>query len=264
MSHVSTAELAIYAILILPTLYILIKHGPPGYLGWFYVIIFFSLRIIGGAMSLNGSSSASIVANIGLSPLLLAAAGILHEARVCRNRELDPKIEWIKVVLYHIHVTGGVALLAVGASHLQGDNPAPSDMTLVKVGLAILTVAWVILAGWAGISLRPLATLNGPNPQRAGAILLYSVLFSVIFIGIRVIYSLVAMTSGHASINPNTASLAIQVLLQFLPELIAALSFIAAGAYTRNVRHAANAEAGRGQRAHDSELKGWKRTSNVV
>lgn len=87
---------------------------------------------------------------------------------VYRNRDLDPKIEWIKVLLYHFHVTGGVALLAIGASRLQGSNPAPSDLTLVKVGLAILTVAWAVLAGWAGVSLRPLASLNVANPQRAG------------------------------------------------------------------------------------------------
>ncbi|KAH6989589.1 hypothetical protein BKA56DRAFT_576080 [Ilyonectria sp. MPI-CAGE-AT-0026] len=264
MGNVSTAELAIYATLSIPTVYILVKHGPPGYLGWFYLITFFSLRIIGGVLSLTGNSAASIVSNIGISPLLLAAAGILHEARVYRNRDLDPKIEWIKVLLYHFHVTGGVALLAIGASRLQGSNPAPSDMTLVKVGLAILTVAWVVLAGWAGVSLRPLASLNVANPQRAGTLLLFSVLFSAIFIGIRVIYSLVKVTSGAASINPNTASLAVQVLLQLLPELIAALTFVAVGASTRNVWGASKAEAGRGPQAHDSELKGRTRTADVV
>lgn len=80
MGNVSTAELAIYATLSIPTLYILIKHRPPGYLGWFYLLTFFSLRIVGGVLSLTGNSAASIVSNIGISPLLLAAAGILHEA----------------------------------------------------------------------------------------------------------------------------------------------------------------------------------------
>ena len=80
MTALTTAELAIYAVLVLPTLFILYKHGKPGILGWTYLFIFCTLRIIGGAMFLSKSSSAVTVSNIGLSPLLLSAAGVLHEA----------------------------------------------------------------------------------------------------------------------------------------------------------------------------------------
>lgn len=86
----STTTLAIYAILSVPVLFYLVRHGKPGLLGWIYLLAFCTLRIVGGAMSLNtnsdsgggtsSSSSASIIANIGLSPLLLATSGILHEA----------------------------------------------------------------------------------------------------------------------------------------------------------------------------------------
>ncbi len=72
-----TAELAIYATLSPPVLYLLIRHSPAGLLGWFYLFAFCTLRIVGGALS---SSSAGIISSIGLSPLLLAASGILHEA----------------------------------------------------------------------------------------------------------------------------------------------------------------------------------------
>jgi hypothetical protein len=72
-----TAELAIYAILALPVLYLLFRHSTAGLLGWFYLFAFCSLRIVGGALT---SSSAGIISSIGLSPLLLAASGILHEA----------------------------------------------------------------------------------------------------------------------------------------------------------------------------------------
>lgn len=72
-----TAELAIYAALSLPVLYLVVRHSPAGLLGWLYLFAFCTLRIVGGALS---SSSASIISSIGLSPLLLAASGILHEA----------------------------------------------------------------------------------------------------------------------------------------------------------------------------------------
>ena len=76
-----TAELAIYAVLSVPVLFLLFRHGVVGLLGWLYLFAFCSLRIVGGAMSLKaGSSSSSIISNVGLSPLLLAASGLLHEA----------------------------------------------------------------------------------------------------------------------------------------------------------------------------------------
>lgn len=80
MSSLTTAELAIYAVLVLPTLFGLFKHGKPGLIGWGFLFVFCSLRVIGGALFLTDSSAAVTVSNIGLSPLLICTAGLLHEA----------------------------------------------------------------------------------------------------------------------------------------------------------------------------------------
>lgn len=79
-----TAELAIYAALSFPILYILFRHGRVGLVGWTYLFMFCTIRIVGGAMSMGDapSSAMTIIANVGLSPLLLAVSGILHEACV--------------------------------------------------------------------------------------------------------------------------------------------------------------------------------------
>lgn len=77
----SAAELAIYAILSIPVIFILIRHLPTGAIGWGFLLAFCMLRIIGGALSVNSNKpSVSIISSVGLSPLLLAASGILHEA----------------------------------------------------------------------------------------------------------------------------------------------------------------------------------------
>jgi hypothetical protein len=77
----SVAELAIYIALAFPTVYLIIKHGRQGLLGWLFLFIFCTLRIIGGALAINSSSpTANIISSVGLSPLLLATSGILHEA----------------------------------------------------------------------------------------------------------------------------------------------------------------------------------------
>lgn len=77
----SAAECALYAILIFPILFLVVRHGLPGLLGWLFLAFFCTLRIIGAGMVINNSSpSASVISNVGLSPILLAAAGLLHEA----------------------------------------------------------------------------------------------------------------------------------------------------------------------------------------
>jgi len=81
-----TAQLAVYAILSIPIIYVLWKHGRTGLLGWIYFFAFASLRVIGGAMAMAAdkkgtpSVSATIISNIGLSPLILGISGTLHEA----------------------------------------------------------------------------------------------------------------------------------------------------------------------------------------
>lgn len=80
---IAAAKLAIYIIFSQPAFYCLFKHGKVGFLGWFYVQLFCILRVVTGALGLHGSSTSTttaILSSIGLSPLLLAASGVLHEA----------------------------------------------------------------------------------------------------------------------------------------------------------------------------------------
>jgi hypothetical protein len=87
-NSLSAATCAIYAVLSIPVLYLLVRHGRYGLLGWLFLFFFCTLRIIGGALAINDTSgAANIISSVGLSPLLLATAGILHEALV-----LSPQI----------------------------------------------------------------------------------------------------------------------------------------------------------------------------
>lgn len=77
----SAAECAFYAVLIIPVLFLVVRHGLPGLLGWLFLAFFCTLRLIGGGMAVHDSSpSASVISNVGLSAILLAAVGLLHEA----------------------------------------------------------------------------------------------------------------------------------------------------------------------------------------
>lgn len=77
----SIATCAIYAVLIIPVLYLLVRHARFGLAGWLLLSIFCVIRIVGGALEIsNTGTAAGIISSVGLSPLLLATNGILHEA----------------------------------------------------------------------------------------------------------------------------------------------------------------------------------------
>lgn len=82
MNVLSVAQLAIFAAFIIPVIVIFFRHLWTGFLGWIYLIVFCTLLIVGGALAIGStvSAGASIVSEVGLSPLLLATFGILHEA----------------------------------------------------------------------------------------------------------------------------------------------------------------------------------------
>lgn len=86
MGAVEDAQLAVFAAFLLPSLYILFKHGKRGLLGWLYVHLFCVIRVVGSAMLLHYESkheiseAAMIISSLGLSPLLLSIVSILHEA----------------------------------------------------------------------------------------------------------------------------------------------------------------------------------------
>lgn len=83
--------------------------------------------------------------------------------RILRIPNLNKKFEWVLALFYHILVVGGVALTAAGSAKLQKTDQTADDMhkaeRIVKVGMAVLTLSWIALVGWTGIS------FTGPRPR---------------------------------------------------------------------------------------------------
>jgi hypothetical protein len=86
MSGLDIFILVVYIALLNPILYCLWKHGKPGILAWLPLQSFCIIRIVGSILDLHNAAihstneDALIFNNVGLSPLLLAAGGVLHEA----------------------------------------------------------------------------------------------------------------------------------------------------------------------------------------
>ncbi|RAH73370.1 uncharacterized protein BO66DRAFT_220582 [Aspergillus aculeatinus CBS 121060] len=256
-SGLLVSQLALYAPLTLPTLYLVFSHGRHGLLAWLYLLAFCVLRVTGAVMGLHNphNTGAQIISSIGLSPLLLSIDGVLHEARIyCLSP--NKRTEWTFMALIHVLVATGVAMVGAGAGGLLGDTPKPNDLSNIKVGMVLLEVAWGVLALW-GLWTRcdgrgAPAGLIG----REGWLLLTGTLLALPLVEISVIYILVAQITQRADLNPTTGSLAVRVVLGFLPELLAAIVLVFVGILTRGVGEvgAGAGDAGLGH-AHGHERR---------
>lgn len=72
------------------------------------------------------------------------------------------------MLLFKIFVLGGLGLLVAGSSALQGTNATESDFTLVKVGISIITISWVILSIWTVLTLSHKGGEVDHSAARAG------------------------------------------------------------------------------------------------
>ncbi|KEY81227.1 integral membrane protein [Aspergillus fumigatus] len=222
MSAFSVAQLAIYSVLVCPALYLTLCHRRNGVLGWGYLMVFCILRITGGALSIHSSGSgAKIISSVGISPMLLALDGILHEARVYRSRNLNKRLEYTFMAFVHVVVATGVAMVGTGASSLAGKNPEASDQTNLDVGMALLEACWATLTVWA------LWTLKDCTPPRRA-----------LSDGFYRYPGYVRTDRGinpKRNLNPVNGSLAIRTVLGLLPELITTLILMFVGFRTRHI-----------------------------
>jgi hypothetical protein len=77
------------------------------------------------------------------------------DSRYYRNSNLRRIREWPLVAIFHLIVITGLGIVASGASAFSGVDVQPSTLTLLKVGIIILLLSWVILCAWSLLSLLP-------------------------------------------------------------------------------------------------------------
>jgi hypothetical protein len=158
------ATIAVFAAFIVPTVHVWRKHGSPGFLGYNLLFTFCGVRLAGAALTLatfdgkhkNLETPASIINSMAISPLILTALGILHEARKARDLMVKERREWTHILLFHGIVIAGIALLIVGIVNLINGKTktAPNKSVDIIVGLSLLCLSYVILVGWTILSMR--------------------------------------------------------------------------------------------------------------
>lgn len=253
-----TITIVIYAIFLIPTIFIWRKHGGPGFLCYNYIYGFCAVRIAGSVLSLaaipNPSllTPATIVNSMAISPLILAALGMLHEARRARVARLEGRREWLLVGGFHAVVTVAIVLVILGIVDVTKGGNNMQESGLVKSGLAVLVICFVGLVFWTAVSMRVPreakqatftdGTIVSPaypfpiNFARRSCLtpaqLISALIFALPFIGVRLVYGILSFLLSSPSFSQ---SLAVKIVFCSFPEVLATALFVFGGWRTRGM-----------------------------
>jgi hypothetical protein len=259
-SKLNIAELIIYAILAPLTIFLARRHGRHGLLGYFYLNAYCMIRVVANIIELlpgnrdpssgHISTSQAVLSAVGLSPLILALGGFLHEAHVYlvhitshgRHQEIKTK-RWLWVIQLQIHAVcwTAMALIIAGSVGLvdskDGKSQRSRDITLRKVGVVLLLLLLGTLSLYA-LFLTLLARRAVPSARLLKS-LLGAIVVSIPFVGIRDIYAVISIfDSSDNSLNPVTGILPVKVIFVVLAPMLAVGAWCVGGWMSRNVADA--------------------------
>lgn len=252
-SILSCVELALYLILSPLALFITYRHGRPGFLGYFYLNLSIAVRIAAAIAQLVDNKKeatapslvTTVLSSIGISPLLLAMAGLLHEIHhylhaSTATTTTGKKSRWpvFIQVQFHTLCAVGMVLLVIGSIHLidaKTASEANAANKLRSAGAVLLFVTWLGLMqymGWFFIRYRR----AHHKSLRSTTGLRNWVLAALLFGGAKVVY-VVVYTFDHANtaINPITGSFAIKVVLVVGMQLFAVAAMTVGGLVSLNI-----------------------------
>ena len=244
----STVELAIYAVLTQLVVFLAFRHRLNGILGHLLLTLFCTLRIVAGIIAIINRNddphrpalSSAIVSSIGLSPLILALSGFIHEAHhyqvtSSHTQTAARKLKrwlWIAQIQFHAVAIAGVALAASAAADLAtatSQKDINIDNTKREAGSALLFALWIVLSFYTAFVWYKIRKTVGAARMSLST-LATCTLLSAVPIGIRTIYSFVFSVDHSPSINPVTGKFAVKLVLVFLVQLIA-VAFLIAGSW---------------------------------
>lgn len=258
-SDLYVAELAIYLILLPLTAYLGWRHGQRGLLGYFYLNAFCIVRIVADIVSIlpanqhatHPKTSTAVLSSVGLSPIMLALGGFIHEAHVYlveakHSTQQAAKVKrWLWVAQFHIHTVAilGMVLVIIGSIDLVASKEplTTSEVNhgdkLRSVGAALLLVLWVALSQYA-LYLFYVARKTPTSSSGSVAVsrLVSGIVAAIPFLGLRSIYSLLyTLDHKDSKLNPITGALWVKVVFVVLAPLGAVIGMSIGGWLSRDV-----------------------------
>lgn len=214
LNRISIAQICVYVPSLAVAVILAMRHGFGRSSGWFYLILFSIIRILGGALDLATMNDptnislhvgASTLQSAGVSPLILVMLGLLSRVldsiRANRTTLIAPRhirlVQVLVLVGLILGIVGGVQMGTSLSKATGGGNADYSVPTMSRAGLGLLIAGFCILTIASVFTGFQIGSAE-PGEKR----LLLAVALALPFVLVRVVYSALA-TYGD---DPNFRS----------------------------------------------------------
>ncbi|KAK9799141.1 hypothetical protein SCARD494_02322 [Seiridium cardinale] len=226
--NISIAEICVYTPSLIIAIFVSYRHGFGRSSGWLYLIIFSLARILGSALQLATISQptnislyvgAAILANIGLSPLILVQLGLLSRALTSIRKSVETFVNERMIRLVQLLILVGLILSTIGGSQAgngYADTGVYTVPTLSKAGMGLM-IAGFILTVAAAIQVAMQISHAESGEKR----LSLAVGLSLPFVLIRLAYAAASVYSQNPEFNQLTGDVNIQLGMSVVMEMIA-------------------------------------------
>ncbi|KAL8726819.1 MAG: hypothetical protein Q9181_005916 [Wetmoreana brouardii] len=235
---ISIAELVVYVILFPLAIFVASRHGFGKSSGWVYLAIFTAIRIASSALGIasyhnptnqNDLVWYSILAGIGISPLLLASKGLL--SRVNESCQSSLRIR----IIHALSIPNLLALVLsiVGGTRLNSSNASTQSQGkhLTQAGIIIFLVVFVFICAIAMLTWTSIGSI--PDGEKR---IFFAVLSALPFIFVRILYSILTHFLDDSTFTVLNGSATAQLCMATIEEIVVTILYIAVGLTTSSLK----------------------------
>lgn len=242
---VSIGEIICYVPALAIAIFLGIKHGFGRSSGWYFLIVLSLARILSGAMELATISSptnvslytaSAILTNIGFSPLVLAALGLLSRLidNINKHHKTFVTSQMLKLVELLILVSLILGIVGgVDAGNHYSSTGTFTPSTLNKAGTALLVVSFGFI-----IIAMIFTSFATPHAEPGEHRIFYAVVASLPFLICRLVYSCFSTFTHNKNFNLITGSTTVLLCVALLEELAVVIIFEGMGLTLQKVEPA--------------------------
>ena len=255
---IAIAEIIVYVPIFILTLVVLFRHGFQKQLGWIYLALFAAIRIAGAGFKISSETKpnktniewAAILQSVALSPLLMASLGLLKRitdevSNHVRSGESYAIQNMVPVVgkliskratansrrsriiqLTQIPVIAALILCIIGGIDAADDTPSDlqSGHRDTKIGVMIFLVVYLLLTALVVITMKDVG--NAPRGEKR---IYFAVLAAIPFLGVRLLWSLLATFANNSDFSVIGGKPLIQLFMAVLEEFVVVVMYTLAG-----------------------------------
>jgi len=265
LNILSTVTIAFYSPFTLLSIYLCFRHGFSPNTGFIFLIFFSLIRISGSALNLASIHTSPMQAGIlntaslvlsftGISPLLLAALGLVYRIRFGMVKIYPTTIKPIHLVILRIPVMAALVLCDEGAIEYGARIGATGIYKIPitsKIGVILFLVVSIATAIVTVFLFNKRFRFDDSDQY-----VLYAVAASLPFIFARVIYGFLGAWAPDPSFGFFGGSVLLQGCVSVLPEMIVVVIYSVLGVVLpRRVRMSAREEDGKKEREERRKTK---------